>query len=101
MRARALEVLENSKDVRINRGIINICEWLDSLQLSLDGSHADAKSGEIRVAATYCASHNEWVALCVNMRVKPQPCDRFLFLIPRFIRQRTLCAEQLHDLIMQ
>jgi len=66
VRARALEVLENSKDVRINRGIINICEWLDSLQLSLDGSHADAKSGEIRVAATYCASHNEWVALCAE-----------------------------------
>lgn len=66
VRARALEVLENSKDVRINRGIINICEWLDSLQLRLDGSHAAVKSREIRAAAPYCASHNDWVALCAE-----------------------------------
>ena len=66
VRARALEVLENTGDVKINRSIIGYIEWLATLPLPPHGDGGPALKKEVMVAGSYCASHNKWVAACAE-----------------------------------
>ncbi len=66
VRARALETIENTGDEKINRSIITVIEWLDTLPPLPAGKGVSAQKKEVMVAGTYCASHNEWVAICAG-----------------------------------
>jgi hypothetical protein len=66
VRARALEVLENTGDKKINRSIINTIEWLDTLHPDPKGDRVPTEKRETMVATTYSVSHNEWVATCAE-----------------------------------
>ena len=64
VRARAFEMLENIGDTKINRPLINMIEWFDTLPLPRDVKGAEIKENESLIAHTYYASHNKWVATC-------------------------------------
>ena len=66
VRARGLEILENTGDEKINRMIIHTIEWLDTLQPHPEENGMLAQKKEEMVAATYSVSHNEWVAFCAD-----------------------------------
>ncbi|MBN1576526.1 MAG: HEAT repeat domain-containing protein [Chitinispirillaceae bacterium] len=73
VRARALEVLENTGDEKINRAIIACIEWLDTLPPLPQESNMPARNKEVLVAGTYCASHNQWVATCAEYACSSSP----------------------------
>ncbi len=66
VRARALEVLENNGEVKINRSVIGTIEWLDeTFHVTNDRGKPPSKE-DVMVAGSYCVSHNEWVATCAE-----------------------------------
>ncbi len=66
VRARALEVLENTGDEKMNRNVISLMEWLDTLQPHPCPHGLSVEKRERMIAATYGVSHNEWVATCAG-----------------------------------
>lgn len=66
VRARALEVLENNGEVKINRSVINTIEWLDETFHVTNDRGIPPRKEEVMVAGSYCVSHNEWVATCAE-----------------------------------
>ncbi|MBN1308772.1 MAG: HEAT repeat domain-containing protein [Chitinispirillaceae bacterium] len=66
VRARALEVLENTGDEKINRAVIACIEWLDTLPPMPEENNTPARNKATNVAETYRDSRNEWVAACAE-----------------------------------
>ena len=66
VRARALEVLENNGDVKINRLVIAVIEWMDRVAPLAGDVEVSPRKKEVMVAGSYCVSHNEWVAACAE-----------------------------------
>ncbi|MBN1600611.1 MAG: hypothetical protein JW915_03330 [Chitinispirillaceae bacterium] len=67
MRARALEVLDNTGDYKLNRSIMNILDNRRSLSGRLEeGGCADKESRNMELAKQYCNDSNEWVAQCAK-----------------------------------
>jgi hypothetical protein len=67
MRARAMEVLDNTGDYRLNRSIMNILDNRMSLCSRLhDNSNVVKISTYMDLVKQYCNDPNEWVAQCAK-----------------------------------
>lgn len=66
VRACALEVMENTGDVKINRSVIAIMEWLEKMTLLSGAVNGAVSERAAAVARRYTASRNSWVATCAE-----------------------------------
>ncbi|MBN1757692.1 MAG: HEAT repeat domain-containing protein [Chitinispirillaceae bacterium] len=66
IRARALEVLENNGEVKINRLVIEAIEWMERTFHTTNDTGQPARKDEVMVAGSYCVSHNTWVSTCAE-----------------------------------
>lgn len=66
VRGRAAEVLENTGDIRINRMVLGLIDWLESFRTHSETTDTHLLAKEKAIAGTYCTSHNTWVALCAE-----------------------------------